>query len=130
MSWFRTIAVVLCLATAVPALAEEPLPKLSTLSTARGFVDFYKQHAKQQDAEYDMARFYLRGLEEGFAFADVKAINETGRRLFCWPEQFVIVDDQLIDMVDRYVEKYQLGDRAFSLVAAVALTDAFPCKKP
>jgi hypothetical protein len=74
--------------------------------------------------------FNLRGLHEGFAFADVKAINETGRRLFCWPEQLVIVDDQLIDMVDRYAEKYQMGDFSFSLVAALALTDAFPCKKP
>jgi hypothetical protein len=54
----------------------------------------------------------------------------TGRYLFCWPPQLAIVEEQLVTMVDQYLQNTpSASDEMFSTVAAAALVAAFPCNK-
>ena len=119
----RTIAAVRCLTVAAHAFAEESRPKVPF--TAKGFVDFYRSNK-----EHDKAKVYVHGIIAGLWGADALLKRDTGRYQFCWPPQFAIVEDQVVTMVDQYLQKNpSASDEMFSTVAAAALVAAFPCNK-
>jgi Rap1a immunity proteins len=126
--WYAVLgfAVVACLAMTLNAFGEESLPRTPKLLTAKGFVDYYRSNR-----EHDVAKIYVRGVLDGFRDADSKVTVEMGRDLFCWPQHIALVEDQLISIVAQTIERHaKLGEMPFSTVAALALTDAFPCKTP
>jgi hypothetical protein len=119
------MAAVFCLTVAAHAFAEESLPKKVPF-TAKGFVDFYRSNKE----EHDKAKVFVHGIIDGLWGADALLKRDTGREQFCWPPQFAIVEDQLVRMVDQYLQKNpSASDEMFSTVAAVALAAAFPCNK-
>jgi hypothetical protein len=98
----RTIAAVLCLTMTAPVLAEESYPKVPKMFTSKGFVEFYGSNR-----EHELAKVYVHGLLERSGDANVMVRKDTGRQLFCWPEHYAIVEDQLVAVVKQFIENNQ-----------------------
>jgi hypothetical protein len=123
MKWVA-IGSVFWLATVSTAVAEDFLAKLPKIQTAKGFVEYYRTRKDP------LAKFYVKGLIDGIGDMNAQMSIRTGHYLFCEPEKVAMVEDQLMSIVEDYIERVKkAGGFPISAVAVQALTDVFPCGK-
>jgi hypothetical protein len=67
-----------------------------------------------------------RGIEQGFNWSNAWRKDQ---KLYCLLDKLVLTDDQIFDIVRRYVRRVPVnGTQPFGGILLFALTDTFPCK--
>ena len=83
------------------------------------------------DAPVDLDMAYLAGLYSGMAWYRAEAQRVTDYSAFCPPDKIALQLNQIKDIVTRFVATHpENRDRPLGLTLRLALTDAFPCKRP
>ncbi len=87
--------------------------------------------AQFQTWNADGQTIYLRGLHDGFLWANAELAHDGGTPLFCAPSRLALTTDQLADIVERYADENSdivTPSDEYGLVALEALQDVFPCQ--
>jgi hypothetical protein len=109
----RFLPLALLLALVTPAAAE-----ISANQLLAGF--------KAKDTT--VPKLYFRGLGDAFAWSNTALIHDGSTGLYCPPSRIALTDDQLLDMLRRFVEaKPSFGTDPVGMVLLLSLKDAFPC---
>jgi hypothetical protein len=76
-----------------------------------------------------VSKLYLRGLSDGFAWANISSAHDGNPKLFCQPETIALTIEQLIDIFKRFSkENPNFDNSSAGMVLLFALKEAFPCK--
>jgi hypothetical protein len=79
------------------------------------------------------ARYHINGIEDGLSWANVASGIRIGVKLYCPPSDLALTDDQIIDILRRFVRTNTSinveQDRVGSILL-IALQQLFPCQQP
>lgn len=75
------------------------------------------------------ARWYLKGMRNGFMWANAELQAKGKTPLFCAPDTIVLTIEQELDILARLIkDKQRLRDYPVGPMLLQALTTTFPCK--
>ena len=84
---------------------------------------------KIKKTEPVLANFYLQGLMDGVQISNIGFYYRNKLRLYCPPENLALNSDNLTQIIEDYQKKYSTRNtEEVSVVASLALQEAFPCK--
>jgi len=102
----------------------------SSADASMSLVD-YTAARKEGGQRWITTRMYLFGVADGFSWANVVLNQDHRKRLYCPPGDLEINVDNVIDIVDRMIEKYpkRVAGADVDMLVAFGLQETFPCQK-
>ncbi|WP_297799527.1 hypothetical protein [uncultured Brevundimonas sp.] len=90
-------------------------------------IQIYRE-SKIDEIKNELIRLYISGVENGFKWANASAELTHGVKLYCAPPELALTEDQIVSILDRYIEKESPEDSdPLGMILMFALMDVFPC---
>jgi hypothetical protein len=96
----------------------------------------YKVTMATQGPDAKITRYWVKGLGEGFIWANFKLLAEHRNPLFCPPEKLSLTTESYLDIIDIEIVELstvatqkQMDEMSVGVVLTDGLRKRFPCKE-
>ena len=87
------------------------------------------EYKRLQSASPQNLDFYLRGLLDGFAYANMTLERKKQPPLYCAPKKSALDIGNFKDLLDRQIKQFQAANSTVEVMALYTLRKNFPCKE-
>jgi hypothetical protein len=93
-------------------------------------VEQYRKNMSEQGYQIYFTIISLRGFVKGLEWANAELMQDKKTKpFFCPPPSMAITDEQVIDILDKYLESHRINAKApVEGYLLMAVENAFPCR--